>query len=308
MGVFIFVLLTLFLNENLIFSNPCLDKNSQYITFRLDDLQDYWCQDISKEIVDSFVDLEIPISVGVIGKGDMKETWSKGYKIINENKNQPLVEFVSHSFNHNSMISLNEQEKKADFKSFKDVMTETFGLKTSVFIPPRNEYDNNTLKILKENGFNILSAVCIFDDSGIADHCPGEGDNVKAPVKADEFGIYRLPMGAVIGCEYSYFSTFIGEVSYNCTKKWINNQMIAQNFSVVMLHPQEFADPPSYTKNSEKLESLKSIIQELKKDYCIVTFNELASKVGENFKIHNNAKTTKFSFLVILLILIVPFF
>lgn len=59
-----------------------------------------WCEEQSKESIQAVLDLNTPINVGLIGIGlDDSELLSEYLASIAEN---PLVEMVSHSYNHKS--------------------------------------------------------------------------------------------------------------------------------------------------------------------------------------------------------------
>jgi hypothetical protein len=46
------------------------------VSFRLDDVQAWWCEDIVKDIVDEFLSLGVPLNLGLIGNGG-KLCWYK---------------------------------------------------------------------------------------------------------------------------------------------------------------------------------------------------------------------------------------
>ena len=39
------------------------------VSFRLDDVQAWWCEEIVKNVVDEFLDKGVPINLGLIGNG-----------------------------------------------------------------------------------------------------------------------------------------------------------------------------------------------------------------------------------------------
>jgi hypothetical protein len=46
------------------------------VSFRLDDVQAWWCEEIVKDIVDEFLSLGVPLNLGLIGDGG-KLGWYK---------------------------------------------------------------------------------------------------------------------------------------------------------------------------------------------------------------------------------------
>jgi len=111
---------------------------------------------------------EIPIVFGVIPKKVRKET----IKLLNRmKKNYPdLITIAQHGWSHKNYSPKPEnkyefgplrsyEQQKKDILKGKKVMEKNFKKGFSpIFIPPYHGYDENTLKIINEEGFKIFSS------------------------------------------------------------------------------------------------------------------------------------------------------
>ncbi len=192
------------------------------ISFRLDDIQDYWLADTQIELINLFEEKDIPLSLGVIG--GLIGADKKILTILKNNIENNNVEIVSHSWNNDVLTSVdNETQEKYIVNTNKRIF-ELFGVTPTSFIPPENKYNEETIKILKSNGFTHLSS-----------HI--EENNI---ISIDKDSFYLTP--AVT--ETAKLSD--DDNKWKITDRKEIKEKIIQNikdtgYVIIMMHPQEFA-------------------------------------------------------------------
>ena len=133
------------------------------------------------------------------------------------------------------------------------------------FIPPRNEFDDNTIIAMEANeDLHILSAQCSWvPGTSTKDHCVATDLmdlNVVSPnIKVND--LYVLPTGAVLG-DFPYWENYLLPASVENATAWLDAQIDNQGFGVLMLHPVEFAtDSTCAVIDHDKIKVLEDLIK-----------------------------------------------
>ena len=238
--------------------SPFLSCNC--ISFRLDDVQDYWLADTQVAIIDLFMEKNIPLTVGVIGSliGDDERI----IKILNENNDENNIEIANHSWNNDVLEGLDEEIQEEFIINTNENILEIFGVTPTTFIPPENKFDEKTISVLKRNGFTHLSAH--VDESIV--------------IMNDKNLFYQVP--SVTETAILMKPNFEWELQDNNKIKGEIIQSITENgYAVIMMHPQEFSlnelgeyDIP----NQESLNNLSSLLDDVKSmDLELITLNKI---------------------------------
>mmetsp|Transcript_4374 Transcript_4374/g.7465 ORF Transcript_4374/g.7465 Transcript_4374/m.7465 type:complete len:351 (-) Transcript_4374:119-1171(-) len=216
------------------------------VIIRLDDVTGGWCEEQSIAAMETAINLNTPINAGLIGVGlDTSELLVDYLGSIADN---PLVEIVSHSYYHNSFEDKTLEYQVNDLKLLNDMANKLTNRIPMTFIPPRNEFDDNTILALQNNtDYHILSAQCNWvPGTNTPEHCKSTETmnlNVVSPnIKVSD--LYVLPTGAVLG-DVAYWENYLLPASVENATAWIDAQIDNQGFGVLMLHPVEFATDSS---------------------------------------------------------------
>ena len=200
------------------------------VVFRLDDVQDYWLNNVQIDVLNKFIEKDAVLSLGIIPNYLGKDT-----KIVNkviEGYESGVFEIAAHGFRHDNFSQLNEFQQNQKLDAAQDKLNLIFGTGSQVFIPPYNAFDEITLSALANNNFNILSA------AEYTDNYPSFVADGLSDIK-DDFGIYHLPESVGFE-EYS-----AGNVSVRIPNEeilaTIDNKIQAQGYAVVTLHFQTLA-------------------------------------------------------------------
>lgn len=213
------------------------------VSFRLDDIQDYWLNTAQIELIKLFSEQEIPLTVGIIINlfgNDSELTELIKSQITNNN-----LEIANHGLDHIPVTEFNRNELDEMLKQSTTMFSEKLNVTPTIFIPPENAITDDTANILLENGFTHLSSSLAWDAS---------------PFPLKDESIYRFPQVAETG-EFAWpENRFLGvpsDKTFSEVLDGINNY----GFAVVAIHPQEY----SILKDNEYVNELNlSQIQELK--------------------------------------------
>jgi peptidoglycan/xylan/chitin deacetylase (PgdA/CDA1 family) len=242
------------------------------VSFRLDDVQAWWCSDISNSIIEIFFEENVPLNVGVIG--NYLDQSSIGNYLASVTSN-PLLEIASRSQNNAAYGGHDLSWQSQDLSAANAMISTVTSKIPAVFIPPSNSYDSTTATALSQNQMSVLSSQCTVQ------FCP-EGSNVIAPnLKWND--ITMLPAGAVLG-NLAYWQDYTQPGNLTAAIEWIENQIQRQGFSVVMLRPVEFSiDSGScLVLNPTKISVLRDLIAYGRGRYEYKTFaNAKLALTGE---------------------------
>ena len=236
--------------------NPFYSCNC--ISFRLDDVQDYWLADTQVELIDLFAEKNIPLTVGVIGSviGDDDKITTA----LKENAEN--TEIVNHSWNNEVLVGLSESVIEQYVLNTNQKIIETFDVTPTLFIPPENLYDDKTIQVLKDNGFTHISTH--IDEKHFAN--------------IDEELFFKIPATT----ETAKLNKSTGEWNIH-EKEYLLEQIIdsvEQNgYAIVMIHPQEFSLNPQGeygSPNQSMLADLSLLLDEVKNlDSRLVKISEI---------------------------------
>lgn len=233
------------------------------ISFRLDDVQDYWLSETQVKLIELFAEKNIPLTIGVIGSvtgSDNKLTTT-----IKNNLESEIIEIANHSWDNQILTSKSFQMQEKLIKDTNNKIFDIYGVKPTVFIPPQNLYDKNTVNVLRENNFSHLVSH-IKDDSQTYIN--------------NQF--YNVPATAETGklVERIYWDL----ISQDAIKEKIIQNLEHRGYSIIMLHPQEFSLDESGEyggPNQKALSEFGLLLDEIKKiDSKIVKISDV--KPSEN--------------------------
>lgn len=250
------------------------------VSIRLDDVQVHHCEDITEAILDTITGLGCPVNVGTIGRYlDTEPTFDAYLKSFAKSQ---LVEIVSHSYKHETYSGQSVEWQEDDLGESIDMIYSVTNVKPLSFIPPENLYDDNTIIAAKSENVSLISAQCTWDTTrpNVTINCPTSSQVVAPNIIAN--GIYMLPAGAVLG-NIDYWSDYQLSASVSDAVMWIETQIAAQGFSVLMLHPSEFAEDPHGAcsiKNQTKLDILADLIQYGQETWEFMTFQDAAKMLS----------------------------
>lgn len=198
------------------------------VIFRLDDVQDYWIHSAQVQVMDLFISKDQSLSVGII----MNHTGSDQVVLqkIKQGQNLKLFELDIHGWNHVDYTTLTQQEQKTTLELANNKMQALFGVKSNVFIPPYDLFNNSTLSAMSSSGIGILSA---------SSDPPNNSRFIFSPtISSEPYSIYQLPETA--GFMFENKSGVWQKESNSAILDNVDQGIAKRGYTVVVLHPQNF--------------------------------------------------------------------
>lgn len=239
------------------------------VIFRLDDIQSGFLEDTQLAIMRTFEARDVALTIGVIGN-DFSPPYSDTLNSIMSNLGEK-GEVACHSMTHSNFTSLSLDEQKKELSDCRDKLMTLFpGKEINTFIPPYNEFNNDTLEAMREESYSILSSKST-NYSIPNGSCYNEGGNF------DEDDIVDLPVGASTGGFGSTLVLQSAQTVFDQIEKQLKDN--GQNWSVVMMHPQEFSTA-EYEVDMDAIATLNELIDMCESSgYEMVTFSQLKDSV-----------------------------
>ena len=195
------------------------------VAFRLDDIQDYSLNEVQMKVIDLFQEKNADLTIGVIGgligeDGNIIEFLKE--KLRNSNS---VLEIASHSWNNSPITSFSKEKQDSIIKNTNEQLKKIFGVSPTVFIPPENVFNQDTIDVLKINNFTHLSSSFNYD---------------FPPYPITDSAFYRFPQSTQTAVFDSDSNLWIIE-----DRNTILNDVISSvnnfGFAVVMMHPPDFS-------------------------------------------------------------------
>ncbi|MEM2760657.1 MAG: polysaccharide deacetylase family protein [Nitrososphaerales archaeon] len=232
------------------------------VAFRLDDVQDYFTRDAQKDLINMFLDEHAPLTIGIIG-GYLHEDRDL-IEFLQNAVSKGSIEVANHSWNHKDHSVMAFDEQQDSIVKTNERIEELFGVRPKTFIPPENAFNEQTLVVMQQNGLTHISG-SVFT----------RPDRPPYPLK-DGDSIFHFPQTA-----------FVSNVD-TPTGKWTvlaNEQVLERirksvdlhGFAVVSMHPVAYydRDGSNYIYEKERIEALRDLLRELKKEFAMVTISEI---------------------------------
>jgi len=241
----------------------------QCVSFRLDDIQDYWLDSVQTKIIDTFHQKNASLTIGIIGNHIGQD-----FKLVHDVKTKlgktPALEIANHGWNHEDFTQFSRDQQGVLMKNTNGKISTLFGVTPSAFIPPFDTINSDTMIAFFENNFKYISA----DVSQ---------DNSSSFTKSVQ--VYHVPGTAQI-------SNLTG--NDNIWRHYDNQHVLVKimsdihkyGYSMVILHPPEFAQRlhSHYTNDVDatQIKNLGLLIDSIKKSGIkIVTMDQIPSNMQD---------------------------
>ena len=237
------------------------------VSFRLDGLQDYWLNNIQYDLINLFSKNNIPLTVGVIIDSFGNDPYL--LDLVKNKINDKQLEIANHGLDSTPFTIFDEQKQNEMLQESTNKIYEKLNVTPTIFIPPENRFNEDTKKVLIENGYTYLSASML-------------NDSPPFPLKNES--LYRFPAVATTG-EYVPSQNRILGISSDRTFSDAFEGVEKYGFAVITIHPQEFSvfKGGEYTNviNSEHFNELETLIKKIKTENIkIVPIGQINQKIS----------------------------
>lgn len=157
------------------------------VAFRFDDVQGYWLNDVQIAVIETLQKKNIPLTIGIIGGEQFK--FGNDTKITNFVKDKilaekPLIEVANHGLNHENFETFDRESQNNLITKSNERISEILGITPKVFIPPLNEFNDDTLHVLQKNNFTHFSSML---------------ETSKPPYLFENVSVYHFPETSTTG-------------------------------------------------------------------------------------------------------------
>src|SRR5437867_1221529 len=205
-------------------------KPCQCVAFRLDDIQDHYLDKVNMRIMEVFEEKNIPLNIGIVGNLFGQDKPLTAFIKTTINQNGSKLDISNHGWNHEDFRRFNIDNQSLFIKRTNDRIYDVLGIKASIFIPPFNVFNNDTLIALKQNGIKYISSS--------PDRDPG-------PYGLSARNIpYHFPSTALTGDNNE---TYWFGLNHKETLNQIDKSIRKYGFAVVGMHPYEFSNKHTYS-------------------------------------------------------------
>ena len=130
--------------------------NCQCVAFRLDNIQDYWLNNVQMSIMDTFQEKNASLTIGIIGNSFGSDAKLTGY-VQDKIKTNPSIEIANNGWKFEDFTSYGKSEQSSLIKQSNDKIFSLLGITPTVFIPPYGKINNDTFDAMYENNITTLS-------------------------------------------------------------------------------------------------------------------------------------------------------
>jgi len=249
-------------------------QSCQCVAFRLDDIQDYWLDDVQIGVMSEFQHKDVNLTAGIIGNyfgHDQKIVRFVSDSLKNDS---PKLVVANHGWNHERFDTFSRDEQSVLIHNTNQKILDTLGILPNIFIAPYDIINNDTLISLFDNNMVYVSANETQD---------------KPPYKISGASFFRFPSTAKIGDVGSRGTAWI-TLDHNQTYAAILRSLVKYGFAVVQVHPQDYANKHSgfvYDDviNQTQIHELDLLISEIQNDgYKLVSIDDIPKNVHYDTK------------------------
>ncbi|MDG7050173.1 MAG: polysaccharide deacetylase family protein, partial [Nitrososphaerota archaeon] len=240
-------------------------SNCNCVAFRMDNFQDFWLNDVQNTVIDTFDKNKTPLTISVIGKftGDDPKTINHLKSKLNKTSN---IKIANRGWEYLDHTTFDKQKQTASITQTNEKITKVFGKKATIFSPPYDAFNKDTLDAVSQARLAYFSAGMPNDkliSDGALKHVPSTLSFLNL-VSDDPF---------VTGN--------IQQRTFTKTESSIKQH----GYALISLQPSDFAVKTDGFKNEvdqEKIQQLTSLISDIKtSNMRIVLLEQIPSLVGD---------------------------
>jgi peptidoglycan/xylan/chitin deacetylase (PgdA/CDA1 family) len=234
--------------------------NCNCVVFRLDNVQDYWLDNVQAKVIDTFYKNNASLTIGIIGGAF--GTDAKLEESIKPKVQSGIIDVGINGWNFEDFTTSNETQQTQLLQYSKNKISEIFGVPPSVFIPPYGKFNSDTLYAMMNNHIYFISG------------------NLES----------LIPPSGVNRIHYYPPTIFTGISSQGNTTQIITNEMILSNiqkniqtngYAIVTINFQDYAQNNGTVKinmpDNEKILKLQSLIDNVRNNgYRIITVKDIS--------------------------------
>ena len=261
--------------------------NCNCVIFRLDDIQDYFLNQIQLTLMNLFLEKNQSLSLGLILNHFGND--SSILNAVHDGFDAGKFELVSHGWNHENFALLSKHDQIDLLNKSNEKMQQLFGIPSSIFMPPEFKFNNATLDAMRQLGIKIITSDLDFYSDTNQSYLV---TNITDSKYTQNDNIIHIPN--TVG--YSGKSKPQPEwkpLPVEQLLMLIDKSISTYGYAVVTLHPQEFATSQNgeltNAVNVTKLNDLEKLIGTINDNNLLITsFNKLVNMPSNSVVLPTN--------------------
>jgi len=256
-------------------------RSCSCVAFRLDDVEDYPYSSPLIAVMEVFREKNIDLTIGIVGKNINADNKQVYYYIKhrldnsstnNGNDSGADIEIANHSWEHERFLNLTFHQQINSIRKTNEKIKDLFGFTPTLFIPPYDELNNDTILAMLENNIRFVSA-----------------DERDSSISSNHLNntIYHLPETAETGCDCRVTKGYFWQgIDHEETLRQIKTSMKQNGFAIVVMHPMEYSLEHDSTifqnaLDSKQIRELEFLIEKIKLEgFHIVTVGNIIRDNG----------------------------
>ena len=231
------------------------------IAFRLDSVQDYWLNNVQTQVIDTFVQKNASLTIGVIGKAFGEDSKLTNY--IKSKIQTGVIDVGINGWSFEDFTTSTKSEQMQLLQESKDKILSVLGVSPSLFIPPYGKANNNTFYAMTDSGITIIS---------------GNSDITIPSTLAGKISSYHPTIYTGIAQNQNSNQSMTNDKIISD----IHNSMQTNGYAIVTINFQDYAQNNGTVKtnmpNNEKIQNLQSLIDDVRNTgYHIVTIKDISN-------------------------------
>jgi len=224
------IFLLLLISNSYLYSSSEIPRLCKCVAFRLDDVQDYYLDNVNKQIIKTFQEKNASLTVGIVGNLFGHDQSLISFIRDRLDNDSPELAIANHGWNHEDFRRFSKDNQSLLITRTNEKLNQSLGVSPTVFIAPFDVFNNGTLIAMKENGMKYLSSIIDYD---------------KGPYGIHEDAMpYHFPSSATTSDDNGTY--WVG-INHEITVDQIQNSILKHGFAVVEIHPYEYSSKHDYS-------------------------------------------------------------
>lgn len=237
--------------------------NCECVAFRFDNVQDFYLNNVQNTVIETFQQKNAKLTISIIGKvfGDDPKTIGPIKEKLQ--KNSPKIAIASRGWEYVDHSQYTKEEQSSSLKKTNDKLLKILGTHSTIFVPPQNQFNNNTFAAMDENGIRFFSANTALD---------------PPPYDLKNSIPFHVPYTITTSDLLDDDPFLTGTLNEKAVTK-IRKSLTQYGFAVVTMQAQDFAVKTDVYQNEvdqEKLQKMVSLLDFIKDSGLgMVTIDEI---------------------------------
>ncbi|TBR08895.1 MAG: hypothetical protein EPO62_05905 [Candidatus Nitrosotenuis sp.] len=227
---------------------PKEPANCNCVAFRMDNVQDFYLNDVQNAAIDKFGEKNVPLTVSVIGK-----FFGSDPKVVNLIKEKiqsdASLRIANRGWEYVDHTAYDKEQQAASIQKTNDKIFQTLHVKPTTFVPPLDLFNAQTLEATAQNKMPYFSA-------SVARDSPPYADSLK-----------HVPSTSLLANLMDDDPFYTGTVPQKALAK-IKSNISQYGYAVISLQSQDFAVKDGQVSKNEvdshKLQFLDDVLDDLK--------------------------------------------